>query len=285
MKEYVPLLVALVWPLTVGVLLLVYRRSVKSILFTLSLRLSRGDKVNLFNVLTVDSPDPTIPLRSDDSPVPGASTSVALSAVLGVTYDKRVTIALGEMDLGGRPSNLIGCGDALAMATVQGTLLRDSNVRITSTVVRRRYAHIPEFIASTFNLICIGGPVANVLTKSLLADSALTIVFRESQLFDRLEQQVYSPEVDYRKLTGTDYGILTSLPHPRGSGVRINILAGCGSYGTHGAARALGSIDDYPKLLAVSGGFFEALIQVPLKDGVLQRPSVLVARKLQFVDG
>ena len=284
MAEFVPLFVALIWPITILVLLIVFRNPVKSIVIILENRLQQGDKLSAFGV-SIEPADPKLGLPSVSSPSVGETISPTILSVTGINKRNELLIAIGETShsSGYEPSGLVGIGDALAMATVHTMFLGYAEVSLQTSVIRARYARLSQLFESNPNIITIGGPSGNILTRTVMSTNPITLGFDGLTVVDRRGKQRYEVMLDESYLSGTDWGILLCLPNPSDKDGRIIVVAGTYGYGTYGAAMLLSKIHKHPLLAnIVAKGFFEALVEVPVQEGVIKTPNLILARTIEL---
>jgi hypothetical protein len=73
MEAYIPLFVALVWPITIILLLIIFRNPIKILIRILYGRVEKGDKLSAFGV-SIEPVDPKLGLPSVTSTSEGKST-------------------------------------------------------------------------------------------------------------------------------------------------------------------------------------------------------------------
>lgn len=282
MADFVPLFVALVWPFTILILLIVFRGSIQTIIQILNRRLEKGDKLSAFGV-SIEPADPELGLPS----VPSSREEVVSETVLAITGTNRrdeLIITIGETaaSSGYEPSGLVGIGDALAMATIHAMFLGYREITLQTSVVRARYARIGQLFENNPNIISVGGPSVNSLTRTAMSTNPITLGFDGLTLVDRRENRRYDALLDVDHLKGTDWGMLLCLPNPSHKSGRVVVVAGVYGYGTHGATRLLAELDKHSELSSVaSRGFFEALVEVPVQDGLIRSPNLVFAREVE----
>jgi hypothetical protein len=283
MEAYVPLFVALVWPITIVLLLIIFRNPIKALIRILYNRLERGDKLSAFGV-SIEPVDPKLGLPSVISTGEGKSTQ-SLRNATGVEKYPKLLIAIGESPLlaGYDASGLMGIGDTLAVATIFSAFRNFQDLEISTSVIRSRYANAGKLIDDNPNVITIGGPDANNLTRNLMLSYPFNLVFSGLDVVDKLSKQRYEAEISSDISHGKDWGIIWGLPNQAYKGGRIVIIAGCYGFGTNGAGLALAQIDEYPLLSSVaSKGYFEALVEVKVKNGVVDTLNLVLARNISL---
>ena len=264
MNPWIPFLTALIWPVTTFFLLFIYRDSVSTIIRLLRGRLERGDKFTVAGV-TIESPSPGLGVQSVQS-LDGSSNQVALIlAATKANVRGKVLIATSAGFRGGDPAGLVGAGDALGMAVLQTAFQGAPALKVETAIIPPSYAHLAELIRDNFVIISVGGPGLNQLTRSVMDQVYTTLAFEGLTVFDRATDKRYIPTVDNDTLSGNDWGIILSLPHPQyGPAGRAVILAGCYGFGSQATAMVLTELHNYKELSAIAEhSCFEALIEVP----------------------
>lgn len=283
MADFVPLFVALIWPITILILLIVFRNPIKSIVKILESRLQQGDKLSAFGV-SIEPADPKLGLPSVSSPVAGKSISEIVLATTGTDKHKELLLAIGETShsSGYEPSGLVGIGDALAMATVHSMFLGYAEISLQTSVIRARYARINQLFEFNPNIITIGGPFGNSLTRAAMSTNLIALGFDGLTIVDRRGKQRYEAMLDESYLTGTDWGMLLCLPNPFHKEGRVIVVAGIYGYGTYGATTLLSEINKHSLLADIAvKGFFEALVEIPVQEGVIGAPNLVLARAVE----
>jgi hypothetical protein len=73
-------------------------------------------------------------------------------------------------------SGLIGIGDTLAVASIYSAFRNFQGLEISTAVIRSRYANAGKLIDDNPNVITIGGPDANNLTRKLMSSYPFNLV-------------------------------------------------------------------------------------------------------------
>ncbi|MFI2473321.1 hypothetical protein [Nocardia xishanensis] len=181
-------------------------------------------------------------------------------------------------------SEWLGHNDLIALFTLQDAI---RTVGIPTLLVRPASRLNDEDWRS--NLVLIGGPSTNTVTKDALARMQVNVGFGSRAVpsadrpdvhdrqTDRTWSFAYAPESDAVR---TDHGILIRATSPFNSRKTILILAGATSYGTAGAARLCQSSEflDHPAVR--SGGPFEAVCSVDVAGGGPREVEAVLVRSL-----
>jgi hypothetical protein len=177
--------------------------------------------------------------------------------------------------------DLSGAGDALGVAVLQAAFAASPGVKVQAAVIRHSYAYVAQLVRDNYVFISVGGPYSNQLNGSVMQQVRTTLTFEGPVLVDRLRRKEYTPTIDDRTLSGSDWGLILSLPHPQyGAEGRAVIVAGCRDFGSQGAAMVLAKLHEHKELLALAqGGLFEGLIEVPTKNGQIETPKVVECRR------
>ena len=279
MSVWIPFLTALIWPAAIFILLAVYRREASTVLNLVRRRLERGDKLSVGG-FTIESPNPSLGVQSVLSSEATSSRADFILAVTKADTHRRVLIATGA-PFSGDPSGVVGAGDALGMAALQAAFLAASSVKVETAIVRPSYAHLAELIRDNPAFLSVGGPYGNKLTRSVMDQTYTTFAFEGSTVHDRFEDEHYAPTIDVNTLSGKDWGMILSLPHPQyGSQGRAVIVAGIQGFGSQGAAMVFAGIQEYEELRAIAeDGCFEGLVEVVVESGKIAKLSVARCRR------
>ena len=135
-------------------------------------------------------------------------------------------------------TGLVGLGDAIALSELRDYLgglgLREYQVTYADRLTG-------EDLAS--NLVLLGGPDANSITKEILANIRTTIRFGnpeiyEIAMYDTKSSVIYAPlrDPDTDELV-RDYGLIVRSANPYGPSKHVLVLAGSYGFGTMAAAR------------------------------------------------
>jgi hypothetical protein len=276
----VTLVVGVAWPFVTLLLLFVYRRRVDAVLRAVEQRIEKGHKFSLFG-MAFDSPTGA-PLPPASSPADGDVAVLSpLQTLLGVTSGATVGIFVGELGLS-RATPSVGSGDALAVAHVQGALLRIHGVAVTTTVVRRSLKEVEAALAQYTYVVAVGGPNSNLLSAAVLSENYLTYGFRTEGVHDKKAGTTYASHITGAREDGTDYAVIVSAAHSRQPDGKIVVLAGHSGYGTNAAAHLLTSTSLTPQLKR--GGCLEMLVKVQIRDSVVGEPFVVDIRNIPTVE-
>lgn len=199
-----------------------------------------------------------------------------------VSFRDELLVCIGIRDSVEEPSGEMGAGDALA--------LQELGSRLTSTGTKFSIAYVSRFREADLakDLILLGGPDVNVITKNALAriNSGFESQYQPERprrfkisIYDRLEDTTYLPETNSgREPFGTgwaglspmeassDYGIIINCPSPFTRSKRIIITYGAFGYGTLGALRWMNS-NPIPREIRSSATGYECLIPVDVVGG------------------
>ena len=114
------------------------------------------------------------------------------------------------------------------------------------------------------NLVLIGGPARNHVTRKVLETLDLASRFEEYSLYNGT--QIYEPVTDEEEHIKVDYGLVVKTVSPFSENRLIYIMAGCRAYGTVGAASLLISAKGAKMIAGYSGNEgFEGLVRVNIK--------------------
>lgn len=208
--------------------------------------------------------------------------------VLG-RFTKLVT-EWGELDLTKwEATGLVGMGDVHA-ATFVESFLDDLGVRkLGQTFAVVDHDQVSGDLSNT-NLICLGGPDVNRITRKILEKKVNnTFVpgeWRENEIsfYDTVHDKWYSPEADDgedgRKIVTLDCGLIIRVPNPWNRSRAVLIVAGSFGYGTWAGvmlARSPGFLNDQRVTQARS---IECLYETDVDQGVPQTPRIIDVRPI-----
>jgi hypothetical protein len=279
MNPWIPFLTALIWPVAIFILLTLYRRDVSTIIYFVRRRLERGDKFTLGG-LTIESMNPDLGVQSVLSSEVISPRPDFILAATKANVRGKVLIATSA-GFQGEASGLVGAGDVLGMIVLQSAFLASPVVKVETAIISRSYTHLADLIRNNFVFISVGGPYGNQLTGSVMHQVYTTFAFTGLTIYDRTKEKYYKPIVDDNTHSGKDWGLILSLPHPQyGPAGRAVVVAGCYGFGSQGAAMVLADIHEHKELWTTAeNGCFEALLEVPIKNGQITTPKVIECRR------
>jgi len=178
-------------------------------------------------------------------------------------------------------SGLIGLGDAAALTEV----LRHFE-SLGQRKARWDYADHLQGDALKNDLIVLGGPDANIVTRECISRLATSIRFGnpdqfEISIHDTISGLSYSPHHDTR--TGevsVDYGLMFSAPNPFDTSKRLLLVGGSYGYGTWAGCRLAIKPDKLSDLSATLGSDFECLFQADVVYSTPQEIKLIANRLL-----
>lgn len=147
----------------------------------------------------------------------------------------QIFIILGHIEefIGWERSGLVGFGDAIALAELKSYF---DSMDIKNVVIN--YDNKIDKDALKSNLILIGGPTTNNITKMVLSNIHSTLNFEKSSLaiFDTKENEEYKPSVSPSGDGGVDYGLIIRARNPFEKSKKAVVIAGSWGYGTWAGA-------------------------------------------------
>ena len=170
-------------------------------------------------------------------------------------------------------TGLLGAGDAAALAEVS-SFLRSRGAGDIET----RFADQDSDLAS--NMLILGGPDANPLTKEVLGHTGATIGVDGITIVDRQTARRYDAISLDNTNIATDRGAILSAPNPFSTRHRVIALFGCFGFGTWAAARFVTRPELWPDNLAADADDFEAIISAPVVNGGPQQARIEMFRPL-----
>ena len=177
-------------------------------------------------------------------------------------------------------SGLLGVGDAVAM-----TELRAGLESLGFPGIPISYADRLDGDALKTNLVLLGGPDANRLTRETIRRVGSTLKFGDPDrhviaLFDTVGGQQFVPRRNRHGVSENDFGIVFSCKNPFAARKRIVLCAGSFGYGTWACVRFLLSNDFLAHPLAVQPTEAEFLIETEILWEAPQHIKLHVARAL-----
>lgn len=201
-------------------------------------------------------------------------------------FNTRTTVVIGtyysDKFRAWEASTLMGTGDGIALGKIIGTLnkvgVKDIEVVPTYNFAGDRYQD---------NLILIGGPDANILTREVFERLSLKFGFgdpdkHEISLYDNYQHKTYLPKYNSNKRVIGDYGLVFKTQNPFNPETCVIILAGCFGFGTCASAQLF----EIEKLLETIEGFedeegFEALVYSDVINDWTQKPRIIQSYKIK----
>jgi len=130
-----------------------------------------------------------------------------------------------------------------------------------------------------FNLVCIGGPDANTVTRLLLSSINLTVNPGNPERYDvsftdTKTEKTYDPDPAY------DYGLIIRTRSPFNERKHILILIGNYGYGVWAAAKLMSSKGFLHRPYVKRGLDFECVLRAKVIEGVPWEPEIIDVREL-----
>lgn len=177
-------------------------------------------------------------------------------------------------------SGLLGVGDAVAMTELRAGL---ESVGLPGVPIS--YADRLDGDALKTNLVLLGGPDANVLTREMARRIRSTLKFGDPDrhviaMFDSVEQRQFAPRRSQPDTLENDFGIVFSCNNPFAPRKRVILGAGSFGYGTWACVRFLLSEEFLDHPLGVERAEAEFLIEAEVLWETPQRVRLHVARSL-----
>lgn len=154
------------------------------------------------------------------------------------------------------------------------------------------------------NLFLIGFPKANEVTKDVMSNLDLPLIFDNHTLVNsKTNKPVYNAVVEDNQVV-EDYGCLIRAPNPYSDGSVVFIFAGCQTYGVKAAADFFSvtnilelrgiTVSKLQKrllsrlpflLLPQDNNFYQIILRVKVKDHFIYQPTVVAYHKIAVVGG
>ena len=179
-------------------------------------------------------------------------------------------------------SGFLGVGDAMALAELrmhfESLGLRDFSVS---------YADRLDGDSLKTNLILIGGPDVNTITKEAVVRIQSTLRFgnpehHEIAIYDSVTDRIYAPLVrtDSNEII-KDYGVVLKTTNPFAPNKQVLIVAGSFGYGTWAGIRFITSRQFIENPMVLEGMPIECLIETDIVRGTPQDIRLIVLRALK----
>jgi hypothetical protein len=92
------------------------------------------------------------------------------------------------------------------------------------------------------NVILIGGPIGNELTKRVMKDFEIPFSFVDHTLLDKYHNKKYEAKLGEDGDVLEDYALILRIKNPYNSQKNLFLVAGCYGYGTYSGAEAVPSL-------------------------------------------
>lgn len=172
---------------------------------------------------------------------------------------------------GYEPSGLIGVGDVVALSTLLA-FFANSDTPIPDVL----FDYPPRGEDLQGNLILLGGPDMNQISKLVLSDDDTGIGARGTTYFDKRGEQILAARGSSSRLV-SDAGVIVKRKNPFDSEGVVILLAGSFGYGTRAAVR-LAISNRFLSLPESGHGACECAFQVPIIHSAPQEPILLLLR-------
>jgi hypothetical protein len=189
MAAWIPFFIALVWPVALGVVLLVFGKNVRSIVDSLDKRICKGAKVNLGPVsVDADANAESVPLTisNGSSPAPWnhslpSAGGIDIGLLSGVLLEIRLNNEVAESMLGDLENLLSGEGLIPLRRlneSATGALMRHPPVPLTDQLVRLCWTYLQEITMFNRLVDSIDNPCAPENYRRARISQALTFRLR-----------------------------------------------------------------------------------------------------------
>jgi hypothetical protein len=194
-------------------------------------------------------------------------------------------IVLGAHDFGPRRrwarAGVVGMGDIEALVEIEAQLRK---LGFAGKITESKQL-TPRELSS--DLVLVGGPVANDVTRTMLAklDGVLSYAFAEDPdheahvVFDRQSGHALAPRYEKSGCPVSDHALIIRAPNPLAPDTsELVIVAGCWEHGTAAAAEKLGDRKLLRKLKKMK--HFEVLVETTVVNGAHYNTKVLETRRI-----
>jgi hypothetical protein len=185
-------------------------------------------------------------------------------------------------------SGLVGVGGMQAAAELV-SLLDDLGLRRMGRNIDIVYHdQLPGDLYGV-NIVCIGGPDGNQVTRRILERIEHTIALGDPQrheisIRDANTDEVYNPERELdregRKNVTLDYGLLVKAPNPFDPRRTVLVFAGSFGYGTWAGVKLARSPQFLRSPLVSQGSAVECLYRTEVIEEIPQQPDIVLIRPI-----
>lgn len=169
----------------------------------------------------------------------------------------------------------------------EGSVVAIGSIAPTITLAnegKRLTVHMHGFpIAFDGNLLLVGGPKRNNVTRFFLTDTELA----KQSTFDEWKliygEKEYEALIDADKHILQDHGLLLKAPNPLSPENTVMIIAGCRAFGTGGAAGLLANKSATEELVEKLNSYckyFKALVSVSVRNDIIVKIEVEDAKAI-----
>jgi hypothetical protein len=194
-------------------------------------------------------------------------------------------IVLGAYDFGPHrrwaSAGVVGMGDIGALVEIEAQL---RELGFAGKITESKQVSPRELSA---DLVLIGGPVANAVTRTMLAklSGTLSYAFAEDPdheaavVHDLGSGRVLAPRYDESGYPVSDHALIIRTPNPLAPDTaELVIVAGCFEHGTAAAAEKLGNRKFLRKLKKLK--HFEALVETTVVNGAHYNTRLVETRRI-----
>ena len=173
-------------------------------------------------------------------------------------------------------TGLLGAGDAAALGVVAAHMQER-----TGAAPSIRFADALDGVALDTNLLCLGGPDANPVTRKVMQSSRSSLLTEGVDIVDRVGRGRYGASIGKDGVVA-DSAAIISMPSPFADERHVVLAFGSFGFGTWAAARALAAATPNDPLGSLA--HFEAVLEVPVYNDAPQRARVAFVRPLAVAD-
>jgi hypothetical protein len=176
-------------------------------------------------------------------------------------------------------SGVLGVGDAICLTLISS--FTGANYHLELPVA---YSDKVSGDDLASDLILIGGPDNNSVTKDVIGRVPTTLMFANPERFEvsfaSVEaNRLYSPEFASGKVI-VDYGIILRTSNPFDRRHKVLVLFGCFGFGTWASGRCVCSEEFLAHPLVAAGSNVECVVRAEVVRGVPQQPIICELREL-----
>jgi len=177
-------------------------------------------------------------------------------------------------------TGLLGVGDAIAMSELTSFL--------ESVGVREHAVHYADLLDGSLlgsNLIVLGGPDANLLTRDIMSRIESSLRPGDHEIYDvslndTKAKKIFVPRSGSDGNLLNDYAIVAKNRNPYNASKQILVIFGCFGYGTWAGVRFVTSEEGLGALAALPSRTMECLVEADIVRQSPQNIRMHVARSL-----
>jgi hypothetical protein len=125
------------------------------------------------------------------------------------------------------------------------------------------------------NLLLVGGPISNEVTKEIWKKADTRYYFEENDIRDKMNPDFSKKPNIENGIVVRDYGIITKCKNPFQQGRSVIVVSGCYGWGTWGSLETLLNPQNLKFLSEKGDLFFQVLVSINVFRKLPQRPILI----------